>query len=43
MADASTVGKDVTTPLTQGYGAQDFQPMEYNGLLYSGLLVNTKK
>ena len=24
MADASTVGKDVTTPLTQGYGALEF-------------------
>ena len=24
MADASTVGKDVTTPLSQGYGAQEF-------------------
>ena len=24
MADASTVGKEVTTPLTQGYGALEF-------------------
>ena len=24
MADASTVGKDVTAPLTQGYGALEF-------------------
>ena len=29
MADASTVGKDVTTPLTQGYGALEFVVPQY--------------